>query len=237
MSGQWSYGNVSVEVEAILTHKRRQYVIPMHGGESLDHSLFKVSIAAHLLAWGYAWEQIHWEEAPPHGPRGFRPDLYTEGNDVLPPFWFECWGTEEQKLHAIRRALPDFRVVRVVDCEWFIKYWNGELGLAKMRSRKGTQPEDTTARKQAVLKERESILPCGVEFWAVRGREREPRIIFAVRRELDGPLTYLDTGEGWSLSFFQYVSKRTDGFQPILPGIAGNENWRGESQISIHKRR
>jgi hypothetical protein len=228
----WRYSDILLELQANLVHKGQRYAIPMYGGESLDHAMFKVSIAAHLLTWGYRWEQIHWEETPIQSATEFRPDLYVEGERYLPSFWFECLSTQQEKLCAVIAALPDFRVVRVVDCNWFVHFWNGDDGyLINPEHLNPEQLEDRKVRKKVVLQQREMTIPPGAECWAVRGREGSPRIIYAVRRELDGSVTYLDTGEGWSLSSFRYISKRRDGFQPIMPGIAGSEAWKGESQF------
>jgi hypothetical protein len=202
----------------------------MYAGESLDHAIFKVSIAAHLLTWGYRWEQIHWEETPIQLATGFRPDLYAEGDGNLPPFWFECVSTEQEKLCAVIAALPGFRVVHVVDCEWFVHFWNGDYSyIIKRKNLKPELLEDRKERKRLVIQQRELIIPLGAEYWAIRGRGSAPRIIYAVRREHDGRFTYLDTSEGWSLSSIRYISKRRDGFQPIIPGVVGSQEWRGRS--------
>jgi len=84
-SGTWRYGEIAVEILATLTHNGQRYTVPMYGGESLYHAMFKVSIAAHLLAWGYNWKQILWEETPSHGPKGCRPEICAQGNDRLCP--------------------------------------------------------------------------------------------------------------------------------------------------------
>lgn len=237
MPTSWRYNEVLLELEAALIHKGQRYSIPMYGGESLDHAMFKVSIAAHLLTWGYRWEQIHWEEAHGQLAMGFRPDLFVEGENNLPSFWFECKSTEKEKLQTVINALPSFRVVRVVDCDWFGHFWNGDDGyLINAEHLKSEQLVDTKERKRLVLQQRESFTPPGAEFWSIRGREGAPRIIYAVRREHDGLFTYLDTGEGWSLSSIRYISKRKDSFQPIIPGIAGSEAWKGRSQFYTSKK-
>jgi hypothetical protein len=205
----------------------------MYGGESLDHAMLKVSIAAHLLAWGSQWEQIHWEKTPPQGPKGFRPDLYTEGGKKLPPFWFECAGTDQGNLRAVTAALPDFRVVRVVGSDWFTRVWKGEnIYVVGDKIVSLNQIKDWKERRKLIFQERESFIPPGAECWAIRGRENSPRIIYAVRRERDGQFTYLDSGEGWSLfSSFRYIPRRSGAFQPLIPGVVGSEKWRGHSQI------
>lgn len=234
MPTSWRYHGILLELQVTLVHEGQRYAVPIYGGESLDHAMFKVSIAAHLLTWGYRWEQIHWEETPTQLTIGFRPDLYAEGDGNLSSFWFECGATEQEKLCAVIAALPDFRVVRIVDCEWFIHFWNGDDDyLIHDEHLKPEQLEDGKEHKRLVLQQRGLVVPPGAECWAIRGREGAPRIIYAVRREHDGRLTYLDTGEGWSLSRIRYISKCRDGFQPIIPGIAGSEVWKGESQIHV----
>jgi hypothetical protein len=200
----------------------------MYGGESLDHAMFKVSIAAHLVTWGYHWEQIHWETTPERSPHQYRPDLYADGSNHLPSFWFECVGTEQEKLTAVANSLPDFRVVRVVDLDWFIQFWNGKAASLDIPA-PPNQVEDPKERKKLIIQQRQAIIPPGVECWVMRGRENAPRIIYAVRREQDNQFVYLDSGEGWSLSSIRYVSKRPRCFQPLIPGIVGHAEWRGEN--------
>lgn len=231
MSAHWHYHDISILLQATLTHKGQRYIIPLHGGESLDHAMFKVSTAAHLLTWGYAWEQIHWEETVPYGPKGFRPDLYTEGNEHLPSFWFECVATNQEKLQAVIKALPNFRVVRIVDYQWFEYFWNGkDTYLIGDKLVEANRIEDWKERKRLITQQRESVIPPNAECWAIRGRENSPRIVYAVRRESDNRFIYLDSSEGWSLSSFRYVTKRSEGFQPLIPGVVGSEKWRGHSQ-------
>jgi hypothetical protein len=230
VSARWHYHDVMLQVQATLAHSAKRYTVPMHGGESLDHAMFKVSIAAHLLAWGYHWKQVHWEEIPSRGPKRYRPDIYAEGNDSLPSFWFECVGTEQKKLKAVVAAYPGFRVVHVIDCDWFTRVWTGEtIYVVDDKITRLHQIKDWRERKRLVLQERESFLPLGVECWAIRGRGNSPRIIYAVRRESDGRFTYLDSGEGWSLSSFRYISTCREDFQPLIPRVVGREKWRGHS--------
>jgi hypothetical protein len=227
-----------LEVQATLVNGGKRFPVPMYGGESLDHALFKISIAAHLVSWGYHWEQIYWETTPLQLPEDFRPDLYVKGHADLPSFWFECGGTRQEKLLAVVAAFPGLRIVRVLDDDSFGRLWSGESmyltgddgKLIRLEGVEGWQE-----RRTLVLRQRESITPPGVECWAIRARERFPRIVWAVRREHDGRFTYLDTGEGWSLSSFRYISKRKDGFQPMIPGVVGDERWTGQSQGYIDK--
>jgi hypothetical protein len=236
LTARWHYRDILLEVQAALTHDGRRHAVPMSGSESLDHAMYKVSIAAHLLAWGYGWEQIHWEESPPQGPSGFRPDLYAEGRGNLPFFWFECGGTEQEKLSAVVASVPEFRVVRVTDCDWFTRLWSGEDSyIVADKIVRLDKITDWKERRQLILQGRKRVIPPGAECWALRGRENAPRIIFAVRRELDGRFTYLDSGEGWSLSSLRYVFNRSTGFQPLIPGVVGSKKWQGRSQAYYRK--
>jgi hypothetical protein len=228
----WYYQDILVEIQATITHNKLRYAIPMPGNESIDHALLKVSIAAHLLSWGYTWEQIRWEETPPKGPREFRPDLYTEDAGNLPRFWFECGHTGQEKLRTVVATLPEFRVVRVVDDAWFIHFWNGENScVVNDKIIELDEVKDWKERRRLVLQQREEVIPCGAECWTIRARESSPRIVYAVRRELDGHFTYLDSEEGWSLSSFRYVFNRSVSFRPLIPGVVGSEKWTGRSQI------
>jgi len=227
----WHYRDVTLEVQAAIVNDGQRYTVPMSGAESLDHAMFKVSIAAHFLGWGYSWEQIHWEETPPQGPREFRPDLYVKGMESLPSFWFECKHTERDKLRIVVASFPESRVVRVVDHEWFRRFWNCSEGcIVSGKIIRLDETADWKERRKLVLQQRQNVIPAGAECWAIRGRENSPRIIYAVRRELDGRFTYLDSAEGWSLSAFRYVFNRAVRFQPLIPGMVGRDKWRGRSQ-------
>lgn len=65
---------------------------------------------------------------------------------------------------------------------------------------------------------REAAAPLKAECCGIRGTEATPRIICAVRRQHDGRFVYLDIGEGWSLCFIRYVSKRSKNFQALTNG-------------------
>jgi len=221
------YQDISLELHGVLTRNGQSYSVPIHGGESVDHALFKISVAAHLLAWGYGWEQIRWEYTPTTDTlKKFRADLYVEGSGNLPSFWFECWVTESEKLREVALALPSFRVVRVVDQQRFKGHWTGESVVVGDHKRL-TEIKDRKERKQLLLKEHESFVPPGCECWAVYARDVFPRIVYAVRGDKDGGYTYLHTGEGWGLSGFPYASRNKGRFEPLIPGLVGNPKWRG----------
>lgn len=205
--------------------------MPIHGGESAEHALFKVAIAAHLLAWGYAWDQIYFEKTPEEGPPQFRPDLYVRAEGQLPSFWFECIVTGNEKLSSVATRLPDFRIVHVIDVNRFTKIWNGEFKyLLGMNDTTPDELKDWKKRRKLVMGKREAFVPQNTECWALYGSESASRIIYAVRRDNDGRFTYMDTGEGWSLSSFRYIFNRKSGFRPLIPGVVGNEKWKGLSQ-------
>jgi hypothetical protein len=231
MCATWHYGNVTLEIKGTLVHDGKRYVVPMHGGESPYHALLKVSIAAHLLVWGYDWECIHWEKTPIKSIKEFRPDLYVEGNERLPSFWFECIGTDRDKLHQLVIALPNCRIVRVISDEHFKQFWNGtDTCVIDGKVLQTSQISDWKQRKRLVIQERESFVAPGTECWAIRAGEYHPRIIWAVRHGFDGRFTYLDSAEGWTLSSFRYIPKRKEYFEPLIPGIVGSTGWTGKSQ-------
>lgn len=122
----------------------------------------------------------------------------------------------------LAKKLPHVRVVHVMDMEWFQSWWNAE-------DRVSPRIKDVKGRKRVILRYRKRTSVRGIEYWAIREGSKSARILYAVRREPDGDFTYLDTGEGWSLSGIQFVSRRTDGFQPLIPGIIGNRKWRGQN--------
>jgi len=128
-------------------------------------------------------------------------------------------------LKTIVAALPDFRVVEAVDYDWFETFWNGEFFPVRTKRIK-----DWKERKRLIRQHREAAIPLKAECWGIRGTEATPRIIYAVRRQDDGRFVYLDTGEGWSLSSIRYVSKGSENFQALIPGIVGSEKWRGRSR-------
>jgi hypothetical protein len=213
---QWHYHDVYLELSPTLTYDGQQYDVPTYGGEGWQHVLTKVAIAAHLLVWGYPWGKIHWEKLPPESCIKRRPDIYTETHGELPAFWFECRGTDN--LEEIVAAFQHWRIVQVIDVEWFLRWWNGK-GLTITDNGKEVdiwQIKDVKRRKQVVVQRREALVP-GTELWAVGSISASSnRILYAVRREKDGVLTYLETGEGWALSGLRYISKRRDRFEPLL---------------------
>jgi hypothetical protein len=222
----WAYDDISLELEVALIHEGQRYIIPTYGGEGWGHVFLKIVVATHLLIWGYAWEKLRWERCPPGGPGSLRPDLYAEGHDSLPSFWFECGTTEDEKLQKVIAALSNFRVVHAMDVDSFLNWWNGGNVIPP-------HSVDKRELKQTVLQHRHQTTVPGVEYWGVRETSTSARILFAVRREMNGQFTYLDTGEGWSLSNIRYVSKSKDGFQPLIPGVVGHDQWRGENSSLI----
>jgi hypothetical protein len=222
----WGYNEILLELQATLIHEEQRYIIPTYGGEGWGHVFLKIVVAAHLLTWGYPWKKLHWEQCPPGGPGNFRPDLYAKGQGCLPSFWFECGTTEDEKLRSVSAALSDFRIVHVMDANSFLSRWNGQ-NIAPL------QIEDKRKLKQMVLQHRHQTAVLGVEYWGVRETSTSARILFAVRREKNGQVTYLDSGEGWSLSNLRYVSRGKDRFQALIPGRVGNDQWRGENSTLI----
>ena len=219
--GLWRYRGVSLELNPALIHRGRRYPVPWYAGEGWGHVRLKVAVVTHLLAWGYPWRKIHWKQRPRGAPRGTRPDIIADSHGDLPAFWFECGGVESEKLRRISQKLPDFQPVHVMEMDWFGDRWNAEDRLS-------ARIKDARTRRRAILRYRERNSVPGVEYWAIHEGSKSARIIYAVRRERNGKFTYLDSGEGWSLSGIQFVSRKKDGFQPLIPGIVGHKKCKGQ---------
>ena len=233
MPANWYYRDITLEIQATLIYKDKRYIVPIHGGESAEHALFKVAIAAHLLAWGYNWNQIYFETTPKEWPSHFRPDVYARGEGQLPSFWFECIVTDNEKLSITAKMLPSFRIVHAIDIERFKRIWNGEYkSLLGINNSNPDELEDWKERRRLVMSEREAFIPPNTECWTLYGSESASRILYAVRRERNGQFIYMDTGEGWSLSSFRYVFNRKSGFRPLISNVVGNKDWKGLSQAN-----
>lgn len=223
---EWHYKGVQLAVGVVLSFNGRNYSVPMHGAESMEHTMFKISLVAHLLTWGYNWDEIQWEKTIAIGALRYRPDIYVQGTGSRPSFWFECIATEHGKLVDAAKSLPEFRIVHVVGSEWFEREWSGNTTSADSQI-PVAQINDPTERKRAVIERREEMVPEGTECWVLRSWENVPRIVYAVKHERDGHFVYLDTGETYSLWAFPFVSKRSRFFRSLIPGIAGNDDWGG----------
>ena len=216
VGARWSYRGISLEFSAHLIHGGRRYTIPSYPGEGWGHMRLKVVVAAHLLHWGYKWEDFMWEYDPPDLPGKKRSDLFARAQGKLPSFWFECGNTKDEKLAELRAACsPKTRLVNVLPLDWFRAWWNGKhLRLAPRFDSKG--------RRAAIRKHRAETTVPGVEYWAVCETSTSSRLLFAVRADGNDQYTYFDTGEGWSLSHLSMLSRRTDCWTPLIPGIAGD---------------
>lgn len=178
-----------------------------------------------LTGLGDPWERVHWEYPLDGSNRPFRADIYAVGDGRLPSFWFECRTTQEEKLHELIGQMPGVRIVHVLHDETFLSWWNADTDSNVRES------------KEAVITAREEAVP-GVEYWAVRMTSTSARFIFAVRRELDGKFTYLDTGEGRNLfASIRFISRRHDQFRALISGIAGKDDWCGENTFDLKVRR
>lgn len=122
-----------------------------------------------------------------------------EGNSVLPWFLFECGGTDDKKLSKVADALPEFRVIHVVDYDRLLRFWNGRETFPSISEIPLTEVKEWRERKRLVMRQRESMIPQGTEYWFMSVREQVPRILYAIRRGCDGRFTYLDSGEGGML--------------------------------------
>jgi len=218
---RWNYKGISLELQAYLVHGQTRYAIPTYAGEGWGHVFLKVTIAAHLLQWGYKWDDIHWEYDPPDVAGQRRADIFVKGRNALPSFWFECRTTDDDKMRELRPALPpEVRVVHVMPSHWFLRWWNGDnLRLSPSLNSK--------EKRIAIRKYRAEISVVGVEYWAVYDTSESARILFAVRREGNDRYTYFDTGEGWSLSHISMLSRRTDCWTPLITGIVGDNRESG----------
>jgi hypothetical protein len=213
---RWEYGDISLELTVHLIQGQARYAVPTHAGEGLGHVNLKIAVVAHLLHWGYQWDDILWEYDPPNVPGRRRADVFTRGGRNLPSFWFECRTTDNDKLCELRSTLsPDVRLVNVMLKDRFISWWNGD----SLRLRPSMSSKE---RRAAIRTHRAEISVPGVEYWAMHDTSASTRILFAARRDEDDSYTYFDTGEGWSLSWILKLSRRTDCWAPLIPGIVGD---------------
>lgn len=212
---RWSYCGISLELTAHLIHDGLRHTVPSYSGEGWGHMYLKIVIAAHLLHWGYKWEDLLWEYELPYLQGHRRADIFTRAQSTLPCFWFECGTTNDEKLAELRNALsPEARLVKVLPQHWFDIWWNGKnLRLGSSLHSKG--------RRAAIRKHRADTTVTGVEYWSVYDTATTARLLFAVRADGNDRYTYFDTGEGWSVSQICMLSRRTDCWAPLIPGIVG----------------
>lgn len=215
-SARWEYGDISLELTAHLIQRQARYAVPTYAGEGLGHASLKIAIVAHLLHWGYQWNDLSWEYNPPDVPGWRRADIFVRESNSLPSFWFECRTTDKDKLRKLHSVLsPDIRLVNVMSKDWFVRWWNGD----NLRLRPSLSAKE---RRVAIREHRAEISVPGVEYWAISDTSATARILFAVRRDGDDSYTYFDTGEGWSLSWILKLSRRTDCWAPLISGIVGD---------------
>jgi hypothetical protein len=196
-----------------------RYEVPTYSGEGWGHAFLKLSVAAHLLQWGYDWEDIEWEHTSPGSGR-FRADIFASKPGRLPSFWFECGGADATKLRDLRATFADLRIVNVTEYRSFLRWWNGgKLALDSSLSAK--------QRRITMRKHRAETTVQGIEYWAIYNTSTSCRVLFAVRRDDEDDYTYLDSGEGWSLSHLLMLSRRTDSWAPLIPGTAGGKRKSG----------
>jgi len=218
---RWKYRDISMELTAHLMRGRTRYAIPTYIGEGWGHAYLKIVVAAHLLHWGYEWTDVLWEYSPSDSTARKRADIFARGRNGLPSFWFECGTADNDKLRELRSALSsDVRLVNVMLWDWFRRWWNGDL----LR----LQPSlDSKGKRTAVWKQRANFSVVGVEYWAVYDTSTSARILFAVRPDGNDRYTYFDTGEGWSLSNISMLSRSTDSWASLIPGVAGGNRESG----------
>lgn len=209
---------------ACLVKDGARFAVPAYVGEGWAHSYLKIVVAAHLLHWGYDWASIHWEYDPSDLSGRHRADVFVRGRGGLPSFWFQCRTVGDDKLRHLRSHLRrDVRLVQVLPHDWFLRWWNGE----RLRFKPSSDP---MAKREALRRHRAKTTVPGVEYWAVYDSSTSARILFAVRAEGDDRYTYFDTGEGWSLSWIKKVSRRTDCWAPLFPGIASRNRHAGHGR-------
>lgn len=63
-------------------------------------------------------------------------------------------------------------------------------------------------KKLLLNKNRKILCPLGVEIWGLSFDIAKSRILYALRRDIEENYTFFETGEGWSLSGFGYISKK-----------------------------
>lgn len=213
-SALWHYGDVTLEVIAQFVKGEQRYRIPTDASEGWGHVFLKLSVVTHLLQWGYDWDDIKWEHALP-GSQRYIADIFAS-KPKLPSFWFECGWCDSKKLGGLRAAFPNLRIVTVTDYDFFINWWNGR-GLSLKHS---LSPKE---RRRQIRKHRAKTTVQGIEYWAIYHTSTSCRVMFAVRRDGEDHYTYLDSGEGWSLSNLLMLSRRTDTWTPLIPEIANGD--------------
>lgn len=115
---RWKYEDISLELTAHLIRGQARYAIPTYPGEGWGHVHLKVVIAAHLLHWGYKWDDMLWEYDPPDITGRRTADVFVREQNHLPSFWFECRTTDDTKLLELRvidsrrgqRAHPEVKI-------------------------------------------------------------------------------------------------------------------------------
>ncbi len=223
MPGPFHYGNIEISASITLIQDGREWEIPFGRSEGWVHIALKVSIAIHLLHWGYPKETIKFE----HHPRGYlsryRPDVFAQATDELPTFWFECLGVHEDKLKDIRAYAEDCRVVHAVDSEGFRRIWNDLIW-----DEDGSEIPEPTAEQ--VDAQRRKSVPYGTELWGFNTTLPAGYITLAARHDIDGQFTYMDTGEGYSIRDIRGFSHRRSRIAPLLQGKAGSADWNGMSR-------
>ncbi len=91
---QWHHREVSLGLAATPAYGGRRYEVPVHGGESWQHVLTKVAIAAHLLIWDYPWQKIHWEKSP-HEAHRQGPERLDEATRAIDLLFDHVWTMDE----------------------------------------------------------------------------------------------------------------------------------------------
>jgi len=108
MPGPFQYGNIEISARITLIQDGEEWEIPFGRSEGWVHIALKVSIAIHLVHWGYPNEAIKFEHHPKRLPFAvYRPDVFANETGNLPAFWFECLGVDEDKLRNIRDNAED----------------------------------------------------------------------------------------------------------------------------------
>ena len=227
----WEYKGACLELDFVINYKGVRYRVPVYGGEGLSHVLLKLVVVVHLVVWGYPWEKVHLEKVERIGSKAFRADIFVEGTDGLPSFWFECGDTDKEKLSLIAGHLHGVRVVHVIHYQWFERLWNCNEVILNDEFVPIESIEDRSVMRDLVKRTRESMIPPNTEVWAVNAVGGNPRIFYAVKRKPDGTIVYMDTGEGRSLSSFKFIPKAKEYYEPLIPGIVGSPDWRGQNSM------
>jgi hypothetical protein len=107
----------------------------------------------------------------------------------------------------------------VLPVHWFLRLWNAQQLRGDLKAYAKT-------KRRVVRRRRARLSVAGVEYWAVSDGSASARLVYAVRAEGHDRYTYFDTGEGWTLSGIERISRRRDRWTPLIAGVVRERRSR-----------